>query len=121
MPGGLPRGATGSRFTRGRQAFDVKLRGFKTGMVILHKIPGDIVDHFNKDMEKMAGRVLKYAKENLETKVYNPAGVKPSTGGFHQTKRYWLSGNLWKSGRFSEISQSEADAATSQESPNLGD
>lgn len=116
----LPRGVTGSRFTKGAQAFDVKLRGFKKGMLTLHRIPGDITKHFNNDMKRMAERVLKYALENLEKKVYEQAGVDPRTGGTHETKGYYLSGNLWRSGRWSEISNDKATTESSTESPFLG-
>jgi len=115
----LPRGISGSRFTKGAQAFDIRLKGFKVGMLTLHRVPGDITRHLNKDMERMAERVLKFAKENLEKKVYNPAGVKPESGGPHQVKGYHLSGDLWKSGRWNEISSEKAARETSISSPSL--
>lgn len=121
MPGGLPRKATGSRFTKGTQAFDIQLRGFKMGIIALHKIPTDVHRHFNKDLEKMAKRVLKYALQNLDKKVYKPAGVDPLTGGPHQTKGYHLTGNLYKSGRWAKISEGEAKRGTSDISPNLSE
>lgn len=121
MPGGLPRKASGSRFTKGSQAFDIQLRGFKMGIIALHKIPMDVHKHFNKDMEKMAKRVLKYALENLDTKVYKPAGVDPKSGGKHREKGYYLTGNLYRSGRWARISEGEATRGTSGISPNLGE
>lgn len=117
----LSRGFTGSRFTKGGQSFNVGLEGFKKGMLTLHRIPGDVTKHLNRDMEKMAKRVLKYALENLKKKVYEPAGVNPEIGGPHQTKSYWLTGNLYKSGRWNEVSGSEAAEGTSAESPSLGE
>jgi hypothetical protein len=111
----LQRGASGSRFTGGVQTFNVKLAGFKTGMSILHQVPIDIKAYFNRDTARLAQRILKYALENLMSKVYDPAGVDPHTGGYHQKKGYWVTGNLYRSGRWGVVSASEANAATAYE------
>lgn len=112
----LQRGASGSRFTGGVQSFNVSLKGFKMGMGILHQVPLDIQEYFNKDTARLAEKILKYALENLMSKVYDPAGVDPHTGGYHQKKGYWVTGNLYRSGRWGVVSASEANNATSAES-----
>jgi len=121
MPSSLPRGTSGALWTKGQQAFDVRIRGFKDGILTLHRIQVDIIEHFNKDLRDMAYKILKYSQENLEKKVYGPAGVSPSHGGVHQTRGYHLTGNLYRSGRVSRISSKEAAKGTSMESPAIGD